>query len=124
MREARSDMMTRAPCTGCGWKCVAPSLARGFLPLGIVLKSEAREVSSRPHAFPVPPRSQDTKMARSGVRPFMYTLDQAADVLEQVLQKRPLRFTRPLSMALLVRLLAWFGRWRVLLARGPTSPRA
>jgi hypothetical protein len=53
----------------------------------------------------------------------MYTLDQAVDVVERVLQKRPLRFTRPLSMALLVRLLAWLGRWRVLLARGPNSPR-
>jgi hypothetical protein len=63
-------------------------------------------------------------MARAKVRPFMYTLDQAVDVVESVLSKRPLRLTRPLSMALLVRLLAWLGRWRVFFTRGPASPRA
>jgi hypothetical protein len=66
----------------------------------------------------------DTKMARASVRPFMYTLDQAVDVVESALRKRPLRLTRPLSIAPLVRLLAWISRWRVLLARGPASPRA
>jgi len=63
-------------------------------------------------------------MARASVRPFMYTLDQATNVVERVLRKRPLRFTRPLSMALLVHMLAWLSRWRVRLARGPAQPRA
>jgi hypothetical protein len=54
---------------------------------------------------------------------FMYTLDQAVDVVESVLRKRPLRLPRFLSVALLVRLLAWISRGRVLLARGPASAR-
>jgi hypothetical protein len=63
----------------------------------------------------------DTKMARAAVRPFMYTLDQAVDQVELVLRKRPLRLTRPLSMAVLVRLLACLARWRVFFTRGPAS---
>jgi len=41
--------------------------------------------------------------------------------VERVLRKRPLRLTRPLPMAVLVRLLACLGRWRVFFTRGPTS---
>jgi hypothetical protein len=51
----------------------------------------------------------------------MYTLDQAVDQVELVLRKRPLRLTRPLSMAVLVRLLACLARWRVFFTRGPAS---
>jgi short-subunit dehydrogenase len=93
------------------------ALSSYFEGLGLALRPHGVAVSNLRLGF------VDTKMARAGVRPCMYTLDQAVDVVEQVLLKRPLRFTRPLSMALLVRLLAWLGRWRVLLARGPTSPR-
>jgi short-subunit dehydrogenase len=88
-----------------------------FEGLGLALRSHGVAVSNLRLGF------VDTKMARASVRPFMYTLDQAVDVVESVLRKRPLRLTRPLSTALLVRLLAWLGRWRVLLARGPACPR-
>jgi hypothetical protein len=53
----------------------------------------------------------------------MYTLDQAVDVVESVLRKRPLRLPRPLSVAPLVRLIAWLSRWRVFLAPGPRPGR-
>ena len=88
-----------------------------FEGLGLALRSHGVAVSNLRLGF------VDTKMARASVRPFMYTLDQAVDVVESVLRRRPLRLTRPLSMALLVRVLAWLGRWRVFLARGPTSRR-
>jgi len=52
----------------------------------------------------------------------MYTLDQAVDVVERVLRKRPLRPDPGRSpMAVLVRLLACLGRWRVFFTRGPAS---
>jgi hypothetical protein len=37
--------------------------------------------------------------------------------------KRHLRFTRPLVMAVLVRLLAWFSRWRVFFTHAPKASR-
>jgi len=88
-----------------------------FEGLGLALRRHGVAVSNLRLGF------VDTKMARGMVRPFMYTLDRAVDVVEKVLRRRPLRFTRPLSMALLVRLLAWICRWRVFLTRGPVSPR-
>jgi short-subunit dehydrogenase len=89
-----------------------------FEGLGLALRPHGVAISNLRLGF------VDTKMARARVRPFMYTLDQAVDVVEKVLCKRPLRMTRPLSIAPLVRLLAWISRWRVLLARGPACPRA
>jgi len=94
------------------------ALSNYFEGLGLALRPHGVAVSNLRLGF------VDTKMARASVRPFMYTLDQAVDVVESVLRKRPLRLTRPLSIAPLVRLLAWISRWRVLLARGPACPRA
>jgi NAD(P)-dependent dehydrogenase (short-subunit alcohol dehydrogenase family) len=87
-----------------------------FEGLGLALRSHGVAVSNLRLGF------VDTKMARATMRPFMYTLDQAVDVVERVLHKRPLRLTRPLSTAVLVYLLSWLGRGRVLLTRGPALP--
>jgi len=92
------------------------ALSNYFEGLGLALRPHGVAVSNLRLGF------VDTKMARASVRPFMYTLDQAVDVVESVLRKRPLRLTRALSIAPLVRLLAWISRWRVLLARGPACP--
>ena len=94
------------------------ALSSYFEGLGLTLRPHGVAVTNLRFGF------VDTKMARASVRPFMYTLDQATNVVERVLRKRPLRFTRPLSMALLVHMLAWLSRWRVRLARGPAQPRA
>jgi NAD(P)-dependent dehydrogenase (short-subunit alcohol dehydrogenase family) len=94
------------------------ALSSYFEGLGLALRPHGVAVSNLRFGF------VDTKMARATVRPFMYTLDQAVDVVESVLRKRPLRLTRPLSVAVMVRLLACFGRWRVFFTRGPVSPRA
>lgn len=59
----------------------------------------------------------DTKMARAGFRPFMYSVDKAAAILERVLETRPVRITRPVRTAALVCLGRWLTRWRVRLAR-------
>ena len=93
------------------------ALSSYFEGLGLALRPHGVAVSNLRFGF------VDTKMARARVRPFMYTLDQAVDVVEGVLDKRPLRFTRPLAIAPLVRLLAWLGGWRVRFARGPAPPR-
>jgi NAD(P)-dependent dehydrogenase (short-subunit alcohol dehydrogenase family) len=88
-----------------------------FEGLGLALRPHGVAVSNLRLGF------VDTKMARAPVRPFMYTLEQAVDIVETVLRKRPLRLTRPLAMAPLVRLLACLGRWRVFFARGPKPAR-
>jgi NAD(P)-dependent dehydrogenase (short-subunit alcohol dehydrogenase family) len=91
------------------------ALSSYFEGLGLALRPHGVAVSNLRFGF------VDTKMARAAVRPFMYTLDQAVDQVELVLRKRPLRLTRPLSMAVLVRLLACLARWRVFFTRGPAS---
>jgi short-subunit dehydrogenase len=93
------------------------ALSSYFEGLGLALRPHGVAVSNLRFGF------VDTKMARAAVRPFMYTLDQAVDVVEKVLRKRPLRLTRPLSVAPLVRLIAWLSRWRVSFARGPRPGR-
>jgi len=92
-------------------------LSSYFEGLGLALRPHGVSVSNLRLGF------VDTKMAQARVRPFMYTLDQAVDVVETVLRKRPLRFTRPLVMAVLVRLLAWFSRWRVFFTHAPKASR-
>jgi short-subunit dehydrogenase len=112
--QADALVVARAP----SYAASKAGLSSYFEGLGLALRPYGVAVSNLRLGF------VDTKMARASVRPFMYTLDQAVDVVESVLCKRPLRLTRPLSTALLVRLLAWLGRWRVFFTRGPISPRA
>ena len=50
----------------------------------------------------------DTKMAKSSKRPFLMTPERAADVVLYALEKRPLRLTRPLRMAIALRISRWF----------------
>ena len=47
----------------------------------------------------------DTKMGQGSLRPFLMTVDRAVDHLFCCIKKRPIRYTRPRIMALLVRLL-------------------
>ena len=93
------------------------ALSSYFEGLGLALRPHGVAVSNLRFGF------VDTKMARAAVRPFMYTLDQATDVVESVLRQRPLRLTRPLSVVPLVRLIAWLCRWRVFFTRGPAALR-
>jgi len=111
--QADGLVLARAP----SYAASKAALSSYFESLGLALRPHGVAVSNLRLGF------VDTKMARATLRPFMYTLDQAVDAVECVLRKRPLRLTRPLAMALLVRLVAWLGRWRVFLTRGPTSPR-
>lgn len=56
----------------------------------------------------------DTKMAKSDVRPFMVSPEQAARRIERCIQRRPIRDTNPRRMALLLwllRLRAVARRW-------------
>jgi NAD(P)-dependent dehydrogenase (short-subunit alcohol dehydrogenase family) len=112
--QADALVVARAP----SYAASKAGLSSYFEGLGLALRPHGVAVSNLRLGF------VDTKMARAPLRPFMYTLDQAVDVVESVLCKRPLRLTRPLSTALLIRPLAWLGRWRVFFTRGPTSPRA
>lgn len=56
----------------------------------------------------------DTKLARSGRKPFIISTEHAARRLEGLLEKRaPLRVTYPRRMAVLVAVVAFVQRWRV-----------
>ena len=52
----------------------------------------------------------DTKMAKGDHKPFMMTVDRAVDYLLRCMDKRPIRFSRPRTMAILVRLAGWARR--------------
>lgn len=52
----------------------------------------------------------DTKMAKGDVRPFMMSVEKAADHLEKCIRRRPVRYTAPLTVVPLIklrRLLMW-----------------
>jgi hypothetical protein len=55
----------------------------------------------------------DTKMAKANVRPFLVTAENAASIVVRALKTRPIRFTYPLRMAMLVSILRSLGQWRV-----------
>jgi NAD(P)-dependent dehydrogenase (short-subunit alcohol dehydrogenase family) len=55
----------------------------------------------------------DTKMAKSAVRPFMLSAEQAAQRIQRCMQKRPLRDTFPKRMAALL----WIVRMRTSVRR-------
>ena len=55
----------------------------------------------------------DTKMAKSPVRPFMVSADEAARRIRRCLERRPVRYTFPKRMAILV----WFLRLRTHILR-------
>jgi NAD(P)-dependent dehydrogenase (short-subunit alcohol dehydrogenase family) len=113
--SSQSDVLVvaRAP----SYPASKAAMSGYFEGLGLAVRQHGVAVSNLRLGF------VDTKMARGLVRPFMYTLDQAVDVVEDVLAKRCLRFTRPFSMAVVVGVLAWISRWRVFFTRGPNAPR-
>ncbi len=60
----------------------------------------------------------DTKMAKGDHKPFMMTPEKAVDYLMQCLRKRPIRFTRPRIMGLLVSLARIPSRLKVRFGSG------
>ena len=54
----------------------------------------------------------DTKMSKGDHKPFMMTVYRAVDYLIRCIEKRPIRFSRPLIMAVLVRLARWVSRFK------------
>jgi len=113
--SSQADVLVARPAPS--YAASKAGMSSYFEGLGLTLRRHGVAVSNLRLGF------VDTKLARAPMRPFMYTLDQAVDVVERVLAKRPLRFTRPFSMALLVHVLAWLSRWRVFFTRGPGLPR-
>ena len=55
----------------------------------------------------------DTKLASAPTKPFEMTRDKAAKHVLKALRKKPVRYSTPLRMLILVRLLHWWGRIRV-----------
>lgn len=55
----------------------------------------------------------DTKMAKSDVRPFMITPEDAADRVLRCMARRPRRYSHPWAMAALLWLISWPNRLRL-----------
>ena len=55
----------------------------------------------------------DTKLATAPVKPFEMTRKKAAQHVLKALHKKPIRYSTPLRMLILVRLLNWWGRFRI-----------
>ena len=55
----------------------------------------------------------DTKLASAPTKPFEMTRDRAAQHMLKALRKKPIRYSTPMRMLVLVRLLHWWGRIRV-----------
>lgn len=58
----------------------------------------------------------DTKMAKSAYRPFLISPDRAAGLVLRCLERRPIRFTHPWRMAVLLWLAGWPNRLRIWLS--------
>jgi NAD(P)-dependent dehydrogenase (short-subunit alcohol dehydrogenase family) len=65
----------------------------------------------------------DTKMAKAPIKPFMRSVDWAADIVVHALDRRAIRVTRPRRMALLVKLLRWVTEWRIRLSGWSVTDR-
>lgn len=78
--------------------------------LGLAMKPHGVAVTNVRFGF------VDTKMAKAKSKPFMISADRAADHILHTIETRPLRLSRPLSMALVVALLARLMRIRLLFA--------
>jgi NAD(P)-dependent dehydrogenase (short-subunit alcohol dehydrogenase family) len=55
----------------------------------------------------------DTKMAKGERFPFMMTADRAAGHITRCIEKRPIRYSRPRIMALLVCIVRWLSRLKL-----------
>lgn len=55
----------------------------------------------------------DTKMAKGDHRPMMMSVEKAVDYLMKCIEKRPIRYTRPRTMSLLVKIGRWVTRLRM-----------
>jgi short-subunit dehydrogenase len=63
----------------------------------------------------------DTKMAKGEVKPFMMPVDRAVRHLLACIERKPIRYSAPWQMVLLVRLQRWTMRLKTLLPRRPQS---
>lgn len=68
--------------------------------LAVALRSRGVAVSNVRFGF------VDTAMAKAKVRPFLISADRAAALIERVLVRRPVRFTYPRRMALVIWLIS------------------
>jgi short-subunit dehydrogenase len=72
--------------------------------LALALKPKGVHVSNVRFGF------VDTKMAKADVRPFMMSVERAADHLLNCIEKKPIRYTAPWIVIPLVKLRAWMLR--------------
>ena len=63
----------------------------------------------------------DTKMAKSKVKPFMMPVDRAVRHLLTCIERKPVRYSAPWPMVLLVRLQHWVMRLKALLPGPPPA---
>jgi len=59
----------------------------------------------------------DTKMAKGDKRPLMMTIENAVDHLLRCIRNKPIRYSRPRLMAVLVLFVRWFVRIRLSFTR-------
>lgn len=57
----------------------------------------------------------DTKMAKGSVKPFQIDVETASRHLLKVIAKKPIRYSVPKAMILLVKLISWFSSLRIQL---------
>jgi short-subunit dehydrogenase len=88
-----------------------------FEGIGLALRGRGVHVTNVRFGF------VDTKMAKASRLPFVITPRKAAQVILRSLERRPLRVTYPLRMALLVRLLRWGVGWKIRLLGSSPTPR-
>ena len=80
-----------------------------FESLALAVRSEGIAISNLRFGF------VDTKLAKSPLRPFMLTRDRAAQVVEHVMARRPIRRSAPWPMLALCTLLGLIMQCRVLM---------
>lgn len=56
----------------------------------------------------------DTKMAKGDVKPFMITVDRAAEHLLKCMEKKPVRYTAPWTAIPIVKIFGWMRRLKTL----------
>ena len=84
-------------------------ISRYWEGLGIAAKSKSINVSNIRFGF------VDTKMAKSPVKPFLMSLDQAAEFILKVIKRPRIRATKPIALVPLVWLLRFIVRAKLLL---------
>lgn len=76
--------------------------------LALALRSAGVHVSNVRFGF------VDTKMAKGDVKPFMITVDRAAEHLLKCMERRPVRYTAPWMAVPIVKIFGWIRRLKTL----------